>query len=150
MAWVERTAANWGHWDFGAALASPIPDALIERFREDQDAFDIRLLEDVLARVGEDREVLQHLGHLYTQAKRYRDGLAVDQRLVTLKPRDPIAHYNLACSLTLLKQNTPAVAALRKAIELGYRDFEHMQKDPDLESLRTDPRWADLVNVAKS
>jgi tetratricopeptide (TPR) repeat protein len=149
MAWVERTRAAWDHWDFSDSLTSPLPEALIERFREDQEAFDIRFLEDVLARLGEEREVLEHLGHLYTRTGRYRDGLAVDQRLVALKPRDPIAYYNLACSHSLLKQAGAALAALRKAIELGYRDFDHMQTDPDLEHVRGDPRWADLVNVPK-
>ena len=150
MAWVEKTTVDWAHWDFGSRFVHPVPDSVLKRFQEDQDAFDIRFLEDVLARVGEDAEILRHLGHLYTQAGRHRDGLAVDLRLVALNPRDAIAHYNLACSWSLLGKTSRAVPALKKAIKLGYRDFDHMREDPDLENLRRDPRWDDLVGVRKS
>jgi hypothetical protein len=75
--------------------------------------------------------------------------LAVDRRLVALRPRDSIAFYNLACSHSRLKQSTRAFAALRRAIELGYRDVEHMQIDPDLENIRKDPRWQDVLGVMR-
>jgi tetratricopeptide (TPR) repeat protein len=150
MAWVERTTVDWDHWELGASIGEPLPESRCSRFQEDEDAFAIRFLEDVLARVGEDRDVLEHLGHLYTRAGRYRDGLAVDRKLVSLKPRDPLAHYNLACSWSLLEKPSRAVAALKKAIDLGYRDVEHMEQDPDLENLRSDPRWDELVGVLKS
>ncbi len=147
MAWVERIAPAWEHWDFLAGFARPLPQAVRARFDEPAAAFEIRFLEDVLARVGEDGGVLEQLGHLYTEAGRYRDGLAIDRRIVALKPRDPLAHYNLACSLSLLDERTRALSALRKAIDLGYRDLEYMQQDPDLENLRQDPRWEELLSV---
>jgi tetratricopeptide (TPR) repeat protein len=147
MARVERVRVNWDHWDLASWFGRPIAEATSERLREDPEAFDIRFLEDVLARLGEDADALAQLGHLYTKARRYRDGLAVDRRLVALKPRDPIAHYNLACSLALLKETSRAFLALRKAVRLGYRDMEYMQQDPDLENLRQDPRWNDVVKV---
>jgi len=150
MARVERVRVNWDHWDLASWLGRPIAEATSERLREDQEAFDIRFLEDMLARLGEDADALAQLGHLYTKAKRYRDGLAVDRRLVVLKPRDPIAHYNMACSLALLKETSRAFLSLRNAIRLGYRDLQYMQQDPDLENLRQDPRWNAVVNVKQS
>jgi len=150
MARVEKVRVNWNHWDLVSWFGRPIAEATSERLREDQEAFDVRFLEDVLARLGEDADVLAQLGHLYTKTGRYRDGLAVDRRLVALRPRDPIAHYNLACSLALLKETSRAFQALRKAIRLGYHDLEYMQQDPDLENLRQDPRWNAVVNVKQS
>ena len=149
MTWTERVRVHWDHWDMTAWLERPMPDAVLDRLREEPEAFQIRFLEDVLARLGEEADVLAQLGHLYTQVGRNRDGLAVDRRLVTLRPRDPIAHYNLACSYALLKQTSRAFAVLKKAVRLGYRDLDHMQQDPDLENLREDPRWNDLVGVIK-
>ena len=150
MAWIESVRVRWDHGDPGAWLRSPLPAPNLPWAGEDQDAFDIRFLEQVLARAGEDADVLAQLGHLYTHVGRYRDGLAVDRRLVALRPRDPIAHYNLACSLALLKQKVRAFASLAKAIRLGYRDLDHMRTDPDLEGLRADPRWDGLVSVLTS
>jgi len=149
MAWVEHASPNWGQWDLTAWQRKPLPDEVLERFREDQDAFDIRFLEDLLVRLGEQHDILVQLGHLYTEARRYRDGLAVDQRLVAIRPRDAVAFYNLACSHSLLKQTNRALAALKRSLELGYRDIEHMQLDPDLEYLRKDRRWNELLGVVK-
>ena len=33
----------------------------------------------------------------------------------------------------------------RKAVELGYRDFRYMQEDHDLDSIRKDPRYRQLL-----
>jgi len=150
MSWVEQTTVNWDHWDLVGGTTRPLPDDVLTRFQEDQNAFDIRFLEDVLVRVREHYEILSQLGHLYTQVGRYRDGLAIDRRLVALRPRAPVAFYNLACSYSLLKQATRAITALKTAIELGYDDVDHMLVDPDLENLRQDPRWNDLMGVWKA
>jgi hypothetical protein len=149
MPWLEHITANWGHWDFGTWLVRPLPDAVLARFPEDQQAFDIRFLEDMLARRGEDQEILSQLAYLYTQDKRYRDALALDRRLAAMRPNDPIAFYNLACSHALLKQINRGFAALKRAIQCGYRDLEQMQLDADLENLRKDRHWNELLGSMK-
>ena len=149
VAWVEHITVNWGHWDFAAWLCRPLPADALAKFPEDQQAFDVRFLEDLLARLGEDHEILSQLALLYTQKGRYRDALALDRRLVALRPRDPIAFYNLACSHSLLKQITRGFAALKRAIQCGYRDFEGMQLDADLENLRKDTHWNELLGAIK-
>jgi tetratricopeptide (TPR) repeat protein len=149
MAWIEWVTVNPNRSNLTSWLARPVPESVLQRFAEDDQAFDIRFLEDLLARVGEDTEILAHLGFLYTKAGRHRDALAVDRRLAALRPRDPIAFYNLACSHALLKQATRAFTALKKAIQLGYRDFEHIQLDVDLENLHKDPRWDALLSALK-
>jgi hypothetical protein len=149
MPWLEHVSADWSHWNFTAGLDRPMPQAVLARFPEDQTAFDIRFLEDLLARQGEDHETLSQLAYLYTQAKRYREALALDRRLAATRPNDPIAFYNLACSHALLKQITRGFAALKRAIQCGYRDHEQMQLDADLETLRKDPRWHELLGAIK-
>jgi hypothetical protein len=39
----------------------------------------------------------------------------------------------------------PAFAALQRALELGYRFLERLRQDPDLKSLRRDPRFLRLL-----
>jgi hypothetical protein len=149
MVWIEKAVANWAHWNFSSWLSGSMPERTLGRFPADQDAFDVQFLEDLLVRLPDQPELLVQLGQLYTHMGRYREGLAVDRRLVALKPRDPVAYYNLACSHALLKQSVHGFAALRRSIELGFRDIEHMQVDPDLGHLRKDPRWSDLLSVVK-
>lgn len=85
------------------------------------------------------------LGDAYTKKGRCKDGLKIDQRLVKLRPDDPTVCYNLACSYSLLKMANSCLKAIKQAIHLGYRDFAYMQKDPDLEFIRGDPRYKKLI-----
>ncbi len=77
-------------------------------------------------------DALQLLGDDYTQRGRFPEGLSVDERLASLEPQNSLVFYNLACSYSLTGQFDRAVAALEKALGLGYRDFAWLAKDPDL------------------
>jgi tetratricopeptide (TPR) repeat protein len=90
-------------------------------------------------------DVLRVTGNLLTLKGRYADGLQIDRRLVQLRPSDPLAHYNLACSYALLKKRDLSLKMLRRAVELGYRDFRYMRQDHDLDSVRQDPRFRQLL-----
>ena len=89
--------------------------------------------------------MLRVQGNNLTLKGRFADGLQVDKRLVQLRPNDPLAHYNLACSYALLKRPDHAIKTLRRAVELGYRDFRYMREDRDLDSIRHDPRFRQLL-----
>ncbi|MFO8013199.1 MAG: hypothetical protein R6X20_07830 [Phycisphaerae bacterium] len=147
MPWIEHVTVDWNRWDLTAWWYRPVPEHVLRRFEESQETFEIRFLEDLLARVGEAPDILSHLGYLYTQAGRHRDALVVDIRLVTLRPRDPVAHYNLACSYSNLGRINKGFAALKKALDLGFSDVEQIQEDGDLENLRNHPRWGELLSV---
>ena len=95
-------------------------------------------------------EVVEILGGLYTQHGRIADGLKMDRKLVKLQPANATAHYNLACSLALTKRKADALRALRSAIDLGYRDFHWMAQDPDLEALKSHPRFLTLLKQLKT
>ena len=77
--------------------------------------------------------------------KRHSEGLQVDRRIARLRPADSLAHYNLACSLALTQNADDALHALKKAVELGYRDFPFMKQDRDLDLIRKDPRFRALL-----
>ncbi len=90
-------------------------------------------------------DVLRILASLLTYKGRFTDGLKIDRRLVRLRPDDPLAHYNLACSYALLKRPDQCIKTLRRAVELGYRDFRYIREDPDLDTIRQDPRFRQLM-----
>jgi len=150
MPWTEYTTVDWSHWDLVAWWQRPLPEHVLKRFDHSQEAFDIRFLEDLLVRLGDEPDVLAQLGCLYTNAARHQDALAVDRRVVALRPRDAVAHYNLACSYSNLGRINHGFKALKRALALGWRDVDHMQEDGDLENLRRDPRWSELLSVLKA
>ena len=112
-------------------------------------AFEISFFESVLRHDPQCVEVIEILGGLYTKLGRIGEGLRMDRKLVRLQPANPTAHYNLACSLALSKRNSDALRSLRKAIDLGYRDFEWMCHDPDLQGLKRSPDFAAMVAQLK-
>ena len=97
---------------------------------------EISFMEGVVRRDPTYVEALQILGDNYTKRGRFSEGLRIDERLARLRPDDSLVHYNLACSYSLTDQFDLAAEALEAAINLGYRDFEWMRKDPDLKKLR--------------
>ena len=100
----------------------------------------IEFMEGLVRRDPDYVDALQLLGDHYTQRGRYTDGLKVDERLARLEPRNSLVFYNLACSYSLTEQFDRAVLALEKALQLGYRDFNWLAKDPDLRKLRAAAR----------
>ena len=107
---------------------------------------ELRFLESIAKRITDDIEILRALAELYTETERYKEGLALDQRISTLCPADPLSWYNLACSLALLDRKDESLELLSKSIELGYDDYEWMKRDNDLASLRDDPRFESLLS----
>ena len=107
--------------------------------------FEIEFFGRILERYPGYVDVLRVQGNNLTIKGRYAEGLQIDRRLVQLRPTDALAHYNLACSYALLKKVDPAIKALRMAVELGYRDFRYLREDRDLDALRHDPRFRQLL-----
>lgn len=104
--------------------------------------FDTGVLELLAARRPDDLGVLVPLAQAYARLKRHRNGLAIDRRLVATRPKEPGFRYNLACSLALTGDLDGACGELLAAIDLGYRNFDHLRRDGDLRSLRKDRRYA--------
>jgi Flp pilus assembly protein TadD len=111
--------------------------------------FEIRFFESVLRRDPTYANVVEILGGLYTRQGRISDGLKMDRKLVKLQPENATAHYNLACSLALSQRKIDALDELRRAVQLGYRDIDWMQQDPDLEPLKTLPEFRTLLDQLK-
>ena len=104
-------------------------------------AFEIAFYNGLIEKNPDFVEALAALGDLYTRAGMYAEGLAVDEKLVQLRPEDPVVLYNLACSYSLLDEVDKAFRAFKKATHCGYRDFEHLEQDDDLLNLRKDRRF---------
>lgn len=108
--------------------------------------FELEMLERGHALFPSNLEIVAALAAAFTESGAYEQGLAMDQLLADRLPEDAVVHYNLACSLSLTGRLDEALASLRKAVELGYREFAFMQEDRDLVSVRADPRFHSLIH----
>lgn len=94
-------------------------------------------------------DALMALGEIYTKKGFYRKGLRIDRKLAKLAPHNPIVHYNLACSFSLIGDIMSSFEAIKRAVDLGYDDFIHMDRDPDLSNLRRDERFLAFVKSVR-
>ena len=118
-------------------------------FQKTDDEFTIWFLEGVIEKYPTYVECLMYLGNAYTATGMYEKGLKVDLKLARLRPKDPLVHYNLACSFSLLRRLNESLGSLEKAIDLGYDDLVHLVNYSDLDSLRDDEVYKVLINKLK-
>ena len=119
-------------------------------FKKDGEEFTIWFLEGILEKSPNYFDCLIYLSNAYTANGMYEKALILDQKLSCLRQDDPIVHYNLACSYALLSEIDAAFEVLEKAIELGYEDAYHLERDKDLASLRKDERYLKLIEKLKN
>ena len=112
---------------------------------EEQIKFDLEFYAAVLERNGEHVDVLRRQVELLARTGNYEEAYKLDRRLVRLLPRDFIARYNLACSLSMLGNLTGALRALEEALQLGYSDFAHLEADSDLDAIKHHARYFELL-----
>lgn len=76
-----------------------------------------------------------------------RNSEALDciQTMIEENPHDGGNYYNLACLNSLMGKSVEAVAALKTALELGYREFRHMERDTDLDRIRNREDYKALI-----
>jgi tetratricopeptide (TPR) repeat protein len=111
---------------------------------------EIGMCEEILRANPTHFEALVLLGDAYTRRGEYAKGLELDLKLSKIKPDNKMIRYNLACSYALTGEKEKALSCLNKAVELGYRDIEHLRQDHDLDGIKTDPRFQNLIKKLAS
>lgn len=126
--------------------SSATPQNLAALLRRSQTDFEVEFYGQILQRSPAYPEVLTQLGQLYTLKNWHPQALEIDLRHAQVRPTNPVVLYNLACSYALCEQSEEAIQQLKKAIECGYSDVDHMASDPDLESLYDHPDFIQLLS----
>jgi len=104
------------------------------------------------------KKLLKEANDLYTakdyvkSAARYEKAIAVvDENFpvrgkqLTINP-----HYNAACCYSLAGQTEKAVGHFAKALEAGFKDWDHIKKDTDLNSIRETAGFKAAIAKAKA
>jgi len=78
------------------------------------------------------------------------EAVAAFVRQGNLIPAGKWAAYNAACAYGRTKQAGKGIEWLTKAVDQGWDDAEQLKGDGDLESLRSDPRFAPLLTRAEN
>ena len=123
----------------------------IERkdYSKNSNKVEINFLRQLEKRLPNNIELLQVLADLYTKNNLITEGLEVDLRLSRLDPEDSVIWYNLACSYSLNEKINEAFESLFKAVNLGFNDLSHIKKDQDLNNIRHDSRYEEVLKQIK-
>ena len=95
------------------------------------------------------QETYINLSTAYLRAGKYGEALDTLKSLEAINPSAPLLHYNLACYYSLTEKTQASLDALKKAVDLGYKGFNEIQTDPDLENLRNDAEFKAWFRSAK-
>lgn len=79
--------------------------------------------------------------------KDYAKALSLIERILGAEPGNALMHYNAACALSHLGRIDEAVAKLVDAVKFGFRDYTHLERDPDLDALRDHPTYKAIVEA---
>ncbi len=84
-------------------------------------------------------------GDAWSEKKDYDKALRDYDEAIRLDAKFARAFYGKACCDALQGRTDRAVENLGQALEVGYRDFNYIAKDRDLDSIRGDPRYQELL-----
>ncbi len=89
-------------------------------------------------------------GHMYyavdlAQVGRKEEAKVEAAKALELSPDDPLMLYNATCFYAQMGEKPLAIEALKNAITAGYANFEWLARDTDLDSIRNEPEYIELV-----
>jgi len=90
-------------------------------------------------------EAMYHLAKLFIIKMEYEKALSLYQEMIGILPNHPAAYYNIACIYA--RQNKPekSVSWLKKAVEKGFDDWNHIKTDMDLRNIRGSSYYKDFI-----
>ena len=75
----------------------------------------------------------------------YETAIAKQLVVVEKRPNDPVAHFNAACFAARAGHGDDAIEHLRRAVDVNERIKKLIATDEDLDSVREDPRFTELM-----
>ena len=102
-----------------------------------------RVINQFFVYLSEEASILQ-------QRKQYAAAAESLSLATLIAPDNPRLLYNLACAYALNRDRRNALDALRRAVAKGFKDAAAIESDKDLEGLRDDPAYKQIVEELKN
>lgn len=79
-------------------------------------------------------------GNAYYAKGQYDEAIADYGKAIELNPKNPYAYYNMACLSAVT-----ACIWLRKSVDNGFKDWDGIKKDKDLDNIRNSPCYKEIM-----
>jgi serine/threonine protein kinase/Tfp pilus assembly protein PilF len=88
-----------------------------------------------------------HLFYAVSLAQKGNSDKARDEakKALEINPTDPLMHYNASCFYSQMDDKKLAIESLKNAFAAGYQDYEWVKRDSDLENIRQEPEFIELM-----
>jgi len=96
-----------------------------------------------------DGESWSQYGYCLHAAKKYDEALKAFAKAINLGFGIPNNTYNTACAHALLGHKDEALKWLEKSLNARFSEQQTLETDTDVDSLRSDPRFAALTGITK-
>jgi tetratricopeptide (TPR) repeat protein len=96
-----------------------------------------------------DVRALDNKGITLSKIGRHADAIKTLMTALKLEPNNPNVLYNLACTNSLSGRSSEAIKYLKRAVILDSKYIRMAADDSDFDSLRSDPRFIELVGPLK-
>jgi protein O-mannosyl-transferase len=110
---------------------------------------DISKLEQRRLNEPDNPVLLQKLAVLYSSKGNNAKALDVLNRFVEVQPDDPNGYYNIACIYAKEGKVEDSIKWLTRSIDKGFKDWNLLKKDQDLNNIRGTSIYKDLINKYK-
>ena len=90
-------------------------------------------------------EALHWAGHGYWLNGDVETAEALIEASIAVGGTEAEMIYDLACTRALQGDTDGALVRLEEAIEAGFRNWTHIERDPDLVSIRSHPGYAEVL-----
>ncbi len=132
-----------------AVVGKPVAqqEQLLEKYHETKDWTNLHALSKAITNhyAGHARGHYE-LGFSAIARSEFQEGAQASIRAAQLGYQPSISWYNAACGFARQGNKDEAFVYLRMARAAGLRDWQQALTDPDLESLRSDPRWEEMLS----
>ncbi len=107
----------------------------------------VRLMEERLELNPSDARAANLLAATYANFGDESKALEYAERSLAIDPDDAMLLYNVCCTYTLLGRNDEAIGCLERAVDKGFGHREWLDHDPDLNALRSNPRFLSIMRA---
>jgi len=105
----------------------------------------LEMLPRYVTRHPDDVRARMFLASMLAAAGRLEQARAEGARALELSPGDAQMMYNAACFYAQLGEKDRAAETLRGAVAAGYQHYAWIKRDPDLDDIRNEPAYIDLM-----
>jgi len=89
--------------------------------------------------------VLNNLAIVYMAKRDYEKAVSVFNRIADLQPDNASVYYNIACMYSIQNRTKESLDSLKRAVEKGYDNWDHIKADKDLKNIRNSLYYKEIM-----